>query len=112
MPSDEPNIEMFNRPITANNTRRCEKDVRATINPNESFLFDIVANNQSEKLLEAISNGANVNIKAMYTNENLLHIAASYGATECAKILIKEGINVNSQTDLVCLIFIMFVYLF
>ncbi|OHS93818.1 hypothetical protein TRFO_02337 [Tritrichomonas foetus] len=94
------NIELLNKPMTANNAQRNKKNVRVAETQQISELFDIVANNQSDQLSKRISEGIDPNSHANYTNETLLHAAVAYGASECVHLLIKAGADVNAQTAL------------
>ena len=90
--------EILTRPMSANNAVRNRRNVRNAGEANA--WFDMVANNQAEKLKEAIEQGMDVNAKVPLTEESLLHTAVTYGASECVQLLLKAGADVNAQTGL------------
>lgn len=88
-------------PIPTKKTSVNKKNIRVAEDEKTSQLFDIVANNQVDELEKIIQQGGfDPNVRANYTNETLLHTAATYGSFECVKKLIESGADVNAQTAL------------
>lgn len=64
---------------------------------NEQLLV-AVQNADTEKLIQLIEEGANVNIRNIY-DETPLMLAVQYGFNEVVEVLIENGANVNAQSN-------------